>query len=161
MEKKSVDMPLSLLVILALIFGMIMISSVSVYDSYKVTTGLVNKGVLDEVSNSYYLFQTIGNVFVGFIMLAAFSKIPYQLYEKYAHYFYALGIFVLILVFVPKIGNELKGAKGWINIPGLPSIQPVEFAKLSLLIYLAYFLKKRRALIRRFKLGFIPFFMAV
>jgi cell division protein FtsW (lipid II flippase) len=32
------------------------------------------------------------------------------------------------MVFV--IGTEYNGAKGWIDIPGLPSLQPVEFMKI-------------------------------
>lgn len=33
-------------------------------------------------------------------------------------------------MFVPFLESKLHGAKGWIDIPGLPSIQPVEYAKL-------------------------------
>ena len=37
---------------------------------------------------------------------------------------------LMIAVFIPGIGQVLNGARGWINIPGLPSIQPAEFFKL-------------------------------
>lgn len=63
------------------------------------------------------------------------------------------------MVFV--IGTEYNGAKWWIDLPGLPSIQPVEFMKIALLIMLAYFLKKRRAVIADTYMGFIPYFFYV
>lgn len=93
MERKSVDTPLSLLVIAMLIFGMVMISSVSVFSSHELTTELVAKGKFDKVTNAYFLNQTIKNVFIGIIMLTIFSKIPYRIYEKYAKFGYFLGLF--------------------------------------------------------------------
>ncbi|MDP3975659.1 MAG: FtsW/RodA/SpoVE family cell cycle protein, partial [bacterium] len=45
----------------------------------------------------------------------------------------------------------------WINIPFLPSIQPVEFAKFGLIIYLAHWMASNRAQIKHFHYGFLPF----
>ena len=43
----------------------------------------------------------------------------------------AIVLMVLqIAVFIPGLGVALNGARGWINIPFLPSIQPAELFKL-------------------------------
>jgi len=41
-----------------------------------------------------------------------------------------------IAVFIPGLGIVLNGARGWINIPFLPSIQPAEFFKLGYVLFL-------------------------
>ena len=51
-----------------------------------------------------------------------------------------------------------NGARGWINIPFLPfSLQPAEFLKGAFIIFIAYFLKKKRKDITFLKEGFMPF----
>ncbi len=156
MQKKNIDTTLVFIVIALVIFGMIMISSVSVYPSFKITSRLVTQGLLDEPNNSFYLFKNISHVIVSILMLIIFSKIPYFLIEKYIREIYFSILFLLFLVLF--VWSEYNGAKWWLNIPGLPSIQPVEFAKLWLIAYLAYFIKKRRSFLPNLSEGFLPFF---
>jgi cell division protein FtsW len=63
-------------------------------------------------------------------------KIDYQLLSKYYLIIFAVSILALLLVFVPGIGRSLKGSHRWLRILGF-SIQPSEFAKISLIIVLA------------------------
>lgn len=60
-----------------------MISSVSVYSSYKLTAIMVAEGKLSDPSNSFYLERTIAHVFIGIFMLVIFSKTPYSIFERY------------------------------------------------------------------------------
>lgn len=156
MQKKSIDTTLVFLVLALVIFGMVMISSVSVYSSFKITSRMVATGVLGETNNYFYFARNIMHVTIGIVMMVIFSKIPYHFLEKYARYIFFAGLFFLSLVFV--IGSEYNGAKGWIDIPWLPSLQPVEFMKVALIIMLAFFLKKRRAMISDMSMGFLPYF---
>ena len=156
MQKKSIDTTLVFIVIALVIFGMIMISSVSVYPSFKITSRMVAQGLLPESNNYFYLSKNIAHVIIGLLSLMIFSKIPYFVFEKHAKNIFLGSIFLLFLVLI--VGVEYNGARWWLNIPGLPSIQPVEFAKLGLIIFLSYFIKKKRSLIPDFKDGFIPFF---
>jgi len=161
MQKKSIDASLVFLVLGLMIFGMVMISSVSVYSSFKITSLQVSQGRLDEVSNAFYLIRNMSHVAIGILMLVIFAKTPYTLIEKYAPQIFLSGVGLLILVLIPGIGKELNGAKGWIDIKGLPSIQPVEFVKIALIIMLAYFMKKRKSLLSDLERGFIPYFSYV
>ncbi len=53
---------------------------------------------------------------------------------RYSSYLFAGAILLLILVFVPGIGQELNGAHRWIAMAGI-SMQPSEFVKVFLPIY--------------------------
>jgi cell division protein FtsW len=56
------------------------------------------------------------------------------------------------------IWTTYNGARWWINVPFLPfSLQPVEFMKFWLIIYLAYFLKRRQSQVADFLNGFLPY----
>ena len=135
---------------------MIMISSVSVYPSYKITSIMVQNGRLDEASNSYYLIKNIGHVFIGLFLAVAFSKIPFQFFEKYANVFYFIAMNLMFVVLF--VWDTYNGARWWLNIPWLPSLQPVEFAKIALIIFLAHFLKKNSYHMNELWRGFFYYF---
>lgn len=157
MQKKSIDTTLLFLVLGLTIFGMIMISSVSVYSSFKVTSTMMNKWLLDEANNHFYLLRNIMHVWLGILILTLTSKIPYNFLEKYAKNIFAVTFFFLVIVLF--VWEKLNGARGWIDIPGIPfSLQPVEFTKIWIILFLAYFMKKRRFLLDDFTEWFVPFF---
>ena len=131
----------------------------SVYASFKVTSRMVAAWTLGETQNYFYLLRNIFNVLMGISIMVICSKIPYHFFEKFARHIFITGLVFLSLVFV--IGTEYNGAKGWIDLPWFPSLQPVEFMKIGLIIMLAYFLKKRRAMISDISMGFIPYFFYV
>ena len=62
-----------------------------------------------------------------------------------------------IAVFIPGLGVALNGARGWINVPFLPSIQPAELFKLWYVLFLWSRLLRRRSTIntKKFFLSFI------
>ena len=117
MQKKEVDGVFSITIIMMLFFGLVMISSVSVYSSYIITLKQVLKGVLDEPNNSYFMVRTIMYVVMGVIVMTIFSKIPYDFFEKYAKQFFWGSVIFLMAVFIPGVGAEYHGATGWIDLP--------------------------------------------
>ncbi len=55
-----------------------------------------------------------------------------------------LGTFaLLLLVFIPHIGMRINGARRWINL-GVSGFQPVELAKLAVVVYVASYLVRHR-----------------
>jgi len=87
--------------------------------------------------SSYYflMFQSIWFV-AGLVLLIAFLGIDYQIYKKYSGLLIIVSIVLLILVFIPGLGHTVKGATRWIHL-GLVNIQPSEFVKIAVVIYLA------------------------
>src|SRR5699024_7044708 len=67
---------------------------------------------------------------------------------------------LLIIVKIPGIGIVRGGAQSWIGV-GSFSIQPSEFMKLGLIIFLAAYLSDHQKHITSFKKGFFPSLLLV
>lgn len=92
---------------------------------------------------------------IAFIFFYLATRIPYQSYRGFVYLFLIISALLLILVFVPGIGYTAGGARRWLKI-GSITFQPSEFAKLSVVIYLAYSLSKKHEKIKTFSIGFLP-----
>jgi len=92
---------------------------------------------------------------IGFIGMIAVSKINYQLYKKHASALLVVSFLLLALVLVPGVGLVRGGARSWIGI-GAFSLQPSEFMKLSLIIFLAKFMATNPEETKTFKQGVLP-----
>jgi len=88
MKTRNIDYKLFFTVFALIIFGMIMISSVSVYPSFQVTSKMVTAGSLDSPSNSFYLFRNLSHVFIALVVFVFVVKIPYHWFEKYAKHIF-------------------------------------------------------------------------
>jgi cell division protein FtsW len=153
---KQVDYKLFFVVVLLIIFWMIMISSVSVYSSFKVTSTMVKNWLITESYNYFYVIRNIAHVVISMIILWIFVKIPYTFFEKHARYIFFWTLSLLIVVLLMWI--TLKWARWWISIPWIPfTIQPTEFLKFGFIIYLSYFFKKYKNVLHTFDSWFLPF----
>lgn len=88
----------------------------------------------------YVKKQAIG-VLLGIVGMFVVSKINYKKYAKFCWIFYFMGLFVLLLVFIPGLGKSSYGATRWVGIGGI-TIQPSEIAKFCLIIFLSAYLNK-------------------
>lgn len=75
------------------------------------------------------LFATL-----GLILFAIFSLVNYRVLQNYAYILYGAGAVMLLAVLL--FGTTIRGTTGWFQIGGI-SLQPVEFAKILLVIALA------------------------
>ncbi|MEK7166608.1 MAG: putative peptidoglycan glycosyltransferase FtsW, partial [Patescibacteria group bacterium] len=73
---------------------------------------------------------------IGIIVMCVFSIIDYHIWYKAAIPLLVITLIFLVAVFIPGLGIKVLGAKRWINL-GFFSLQPTEFAKLALSIYLS------------------------
>ena len=98
---------------------------------------------------------------IGLVGMFMIAYVPYRFYGKYANLLLILSFVGLLLVFVPSLSVSVQGAEGgrfkrWINI-GLPiNFQPVEFAKIALVIHVANFISRNPERIRSFFNGVLP-----
>ena len=61
------------------LFGLAMIASVSVFESFQITSRLVRAGELDEPSNAFYLWRNFWHVLTGLGVMFFLATIPYQI----------------------------------------------------------------------------------
>jgi len=76
----------------------------------------------------------------GIIIMFFVSFFDYRILNNYAYILYGLG--VILLVAVLFLGTNIRGTTGWFAL-GPISFQPVELAKIFLLIFLARFFSTR------------------
>lgn len=143
MEEKF-DYLFFLLIVLLMCFGVVMVYSVSsVYAQQKFG------------DPSYFMKRQMIFVLAAFFIFALLCFIPINFIKKMTLPALIFSVFTLTLVFIPGIGMEVKGAHRWIRLPFV-NIQPSEFAKVALVIYIAHFTSRKGELIRDFKRGFLP-----
>jgi len=90
---------------------------------------------------------------VGFGFCVTATALDYQLLKKIAWPVFVLALISLALVFVPRIGHASHGAHRWIKA-GL-TIQPSEFAKLALIIMLAWYGDRYQRQMQTWKRGIV------
>lgn len=93
------------------------------------------------------------------VVMLIFANINYQLLGSFAPIIYAVGVIVLLLVLVPFIGREVKGARSWIRFLGF-GFQPAELMKLVVVITLSKYLVLRESEIGKLKELIIPAVLA-
>ncbi|WP_442962159.1 stage V sporulation protein E [Pseudogracilibacillus sp. SE30717A] len=129
-------------VLILLITGLIMVYSAShVWAEYKY--------------NDPFFFVKRQLLFagVGVVGMIIVTFIPYQFWQKYVKVILLICSALLLLVLIPGIGIVRGGAQSWIGI-GAFSIQPSEFMKLGLILYLASYLTLHQKHITSFCRGF-------
>lgn len=76
---------------------------------------------------------------VGIGIMLVIARFDYDLLKRMALIFYLVCVGLLLLVYL--FGTEKKGAQRWLNL-GFIEIQPTEFMKIALIVYLAFILSK-------------------
>ena len=127
-----------------MLFGLLMIYSSSfIWSEYKFGT-----------SFHYLIYQGIF-IIISIILMIILSKLNYYIFYKNATKLLIISLVLLVLVLIPGIGIIRNGSRSWFGIGGL-GIQPSEFAKLSLIIFVSKYLSKSDKYIKDYKKGVIP-----
>ena len=123
--KKNLGLYLFLVTMILIVFGIIMIySSSSIWAEYKFNDAF--KYVKNQA-----LFA-----FIGTFLMIIISKIDYKFYYNKASQIFLISIILLVLVLIPGIGSVRNGSRSWFGI-GSFGVQPSEFAKTFIILYLA------------------------
>lgn len=93
----------------------------------------------------FFAKQQLFWALVGFFCLLISAHLYYKIWEKFAFYLFLISLLLTASVFIPSVGERLLGARRWIVI-GPFNLQPSEFLKLSLAIYMARLASKGKKL---------------
>lgn len=88
----------------------------------------------------------------GFVLCVAATVLDYRWLNKFAWPIFVAALVLLALVFVPHIGRASHGAHRWISKFGF-TLQPSEFAKVGLIIVLAWYGDRYQRQMSAFKTG--------
>ncbi len=104
----------------------------------------------DEVYGSPWFFMLRHAIYLVAAMLAAYAVflLPMQFWQRWGGVVLLASCVLLALVLVPGIGREVNGSRRWLNL-GPFNMQPSELLKFAFIVYLAGFLVRRGAAVRR------------
>ncbi|MFD2043976.1 putative lipid II flippase FtsW [Ornithinibacillus salinisoli] len=139
---KDYDYTLMIIPILLTGFGIVMIYSASMVQA-----------VVEGYESNHYLMRQIQWFFISMIGFTFCCILPYKYYQKLIKIIILIIIGLLLSVLV--IGEEINNAKSWFEF-GPVNLQPAEFAKLALIMYLASVYSKKQAYINDFNRAVLP-----
>jgi len=126
-----------------LAFGLLMVSSASMVIS-------------DQQFHTpfHFMIHQLAYICIGLIMGAVVTKIPILFWERVSPYLLLISIVFLVAILVPGVGRHVNGSVRWIGI-GPFGLQVSEFAKFSIIIYMAGYLVRRQQEVRSDFTGFL------
>ena len=139
------DFPFLILVLLLLTVGLTMLYSAS-YAQSEYDTGY-------QISTTYLQKQG-ACALIGLAAMFFFSRIPARAWYRLAWPLYGVSIVLLLSVLV--IGQEVNGAKRWINLAGI-QFQPSEVAKFTMIVLFARLTRLFGQDAKRFRYGVLGF----
>jgi len=97
----------------------------------------------------YLLKKHILHAMAGVVVLSFVMNIPFKKYKYFSYLLIIANIILLILVLIPGIGIKAGGSQSWLDLKFF-SLQPSEFAKLSLIIFASDILVRKKKSINKF-----------
>ena len=142
-DARTIDWGLFITACVLLLIGVVMVLSAS---------GIVAES---RFGDKYFFFKRqCVYAFIGMAGLAIAVAIPRDfLYRMtYPALFICL---LLLLITLSPLSPSVNGAHRWIRV-GPVQVQPMEFVKIALAMYLAYFMSEKRDMVKTFTRGVIP-----
>ena len=138
------DYPLLVAVLLLLGFSLLMVYSASSHiAAYRIG------------DSNYYLKRQATFCLFGLLVMLLARYVPVRIYGKLAYPILLLSLGLLMAVFIPGLGKKVGGAYRWLKVGPL-TIQPAEFAKFALGVYMAYSMAKKGSQMASFWRGIFP-----
>ena len=127
---KRLDYTLMILVLFLVGFGLVMLYSTSAYN-----------GQVKFDDSAYYLKKQLFATVLGVAAMYVLSCVDYHMLAGLAvpGYLVSLALSSLVLV----AGSSYNGSKRWLALGPL-SFQPSEFAKLAVILFLAYMVSRQK-----------------
>ena len=146
---ETVDIPFLTLISMLLLVGLAMLYSASFAQS-EYDTGY-------EISTRYLQKQALCAA-IGLAAMYCFSRIPAKIWYRAAWPLYSVSILLLLSVLV--IGEEVNGARRWINLAGI-QFQPSEIAKFTMILLFARLTRSFGQKAKKFRYGVLGFGVAL
>ena len=134
--------------------------------------GLLGFGIVMVLNVSYFLAEArygdpyiffrkhVIAVAVGIALMLLVSRIRLDVLERWASVMLPLCVLALLLVLTPGIGAARGGARRWIALGGF-SVQPSEFVKLGVVLFLARWISRQREAIPQLTAAVLPALVCV
>lgn len=142
------DKQLLIYLIILTVIGTIMLYSASWYESFATSNGR---------TEMYFLQNHLKRLLIGVLLLFVFIIIDYRSLKKIAPYLIVISIFLLIITKLFYLINGFSWYKParWLDL-GPFSLQTSDIARFSIIIFISYYVDKKRENLKKFQLGLLP-----
>ena len=135
-----------------LLFAVLFLVGIGIVMVYSASSALALKRF---GSDFHFLKRQAFYSLLGIVALVVCSHVPFRIFRSLTYPFLLLGIGLLVAVQISGWGLQAGGSLRWLRMGPL-TFQPVELARLSLIVFMAYSLSKKQEVLRQFSLGFVP-----
>ncbi|AWB45366.1 stage V sporulation protein E [Paenibacillus sp. CAA11] len=142
--RRAPDIWLLISILSLLVIGMVMVYSAGSVLGYH-----------DYGDSFYFLKRQLLFAVLGLVAMFFAMNYDYRLLRKYAKLGLIVCFGLIIIVLIPGIGVVRGGARSWLGISSF-GIQPSEFMKLGMILFLSYWLSREESDITRFTKGLLP-----
>lgn len=143
-SQQRVDIVLFAVTIVLLCIGVVMVHSASSVISFQKFHDAF-----------YYAKRQVLWAALGVILMLMMANYDYHNLRKFAPKIAVVSFIFLAVVLIPGVGSNRGGSQAWLGI-GSFGIQPSEFAKLGLIIFLAHYLADASERMQSFRRGLLP-----
>lgn len=135
----------AVLILLGIGLVMVFSASIAIAESEKAV----------DYNSHYYLVRQAIFLVVSFAAAFVAFQIPMAWWQKMAPILFLVGLALLILVLIPGIGRVVGGSRRWLSLFVI-NLQPSEFMKLLVAIYVADYTVRKASFMNSFTRGFLP-----
>ncbi len=135
-----------------LLFPVVLLTGIGIIMVYSASSEIA----LRQFGSEYYFFsRQLIYLAIGLTVMTIACFVPYGIYRKTTYLFLLAAVILLGALLIDGVGQTAGGATRWLRF-GWVSFQPAEFARLALIIFLAYSLTKKQCQVERATIGFLP-----
>ncbi len=150
-------MPILIIWVLLVLYGLIAVYSVSIFESFQLSLKLLHKWVLDNPTNYFYFLRHLQNLLIALVIWWGIYKIPLESLKKWRVHIFLGALFLQLLVFTP-LGTTFQWSRGWLYLAPFGTLQPIEIFKLAWILFLSWWLIKKKKLLNTLE-GLIMFYI--
>jgi len=143
---KSYDYTLIAVILVLSVFGLVMVYSSS----------MVTAVARWDLPSDYFYDKQLRHLFIGLVLFIIMAIIPYPLYKSNKVLVPLVFGSIVGLFALQFFGHTAGNAESWFKLGALGSLQPSEFIKLGVIIYLSAVYSKKQQYINVFNKGVIP-----
>ncbi|MFH1486429.1 MAG: putative lipid II flippase FtsW [Chloroflexota bacterium] len=106
---------------------------------------------------TYFVVRQGISAVIGLALMLAFMNFDYHHWQRLSPLLMLGSLVLMCVIMIPGVGTTRYGATRWLSLGPLPPVQPTEFVKLALILYISAWLAARSEKVKQFSSGLIPF----
>ncbi len=115
------------------------------------------QSIHDHGSAYYYFVHQLVLAAAGLVAMIVLRHLNYNHLHRWAPLVAGVTAVSMVAVLLPHVGLTLGGARRWIDLGPLGTLQPSEAGKLAFVLFSAQWADRRQGRLRSFGDGFVPF----